>query len=180
MSVYLLPEDYFYLRQNICILKTNVDPADLRLRKFDTKNEREIIMIKTIDDKKENKNEKESFLEYMKDLLIIFFEFLKIGSVSFGGGLAIVRVYECEFVDKKKWLTKEELYDYYFLSQVTPNQLKDVMIELDKEYSGMFKLAIESFALLSLFVCLLERLFQFCMQFLNEQKQVLLGVTFYR
>ena len=42
ISIYLLQEDYIYLRQNICNLKTNVDPADLRLRKFDIKNEREI------------------------------------------------------------------------------------------------------------------------------------------
>ena len=42
ISIYLLQEDYTYLRQNICSLKTSVDPADLRLRKFDLKNEREI------------------------------------------------------------------------------------------------------------------------------------------
>ena len=42
ISIYLLEEDYFYLRQNICNLKTNVDPADLRLRKLESKNEREI------------------------------------------------------------------------------------------------------------------------------------------
>ena len=42
ISIYLLQEDYFYLRQNICVLKTSVDPADLRLRKLDIKNEREI------------------------------------------------------------------------------------------------------------------------------------------
>ena len=42
ISIYLLQEDYFYLRQNICSLKTSVDPADLRLRKLDIKNEREI------------------------------------------------------------------------------------------------------------------------------------------
>ena len=42
ISIYLLQEDYFHLRQNICSLKTSVDPADLRLRKLDIKNEREI------------------------------------------------------------------------------------------------------------------------------------------
>ena len=42
ISIYLLQEDYFYFRQNICVLKTSVDPADLRLRKLDIKNEREI------------------------------------------------------------------------------------------------------------------------------------------
>ena len=42
ISIYLLHEDYMYLRQNICSLKTSVDPADLRLRKLESKNEREI------------------------------------------------------------------------------------------------------------------------------------------
>ena len=42
ISIYLLQQDYNYLRQNICNLKTNVDPADLRLRKSDIKNDREI------------------------------------------------------------------------------------------------------------------------------------------
>ena len=42
ISIYLLEEDYFILRQKISNLKNNVDPADLRLRKLDLKNEREI------------------------------------------------------------------------------------------------------------------------------------------
>ena len=39
ISIYLLQEDYFYLRQNICVLKTSVDLADLRLIKINIKNE---------------------------------------------------------------------------------------------------------------------------------------------
>ena len=46
ISIYLLEEDYFILRQKICNIKNNVHPADLRLRKLDSKNEREIIIIK--------------------------------------------------------------------------------------------------------------------------------------
>ena len=42
ISIYLLQQDYNYLRQNICTLKTNADPADIRLRKSDSKNDREI------------------------------------------------------------------------------------------------------------------------------------------
>ena len=41
-SIYLLEEDYFTFRQKICKLKNDVDPADLRLRKLEWKNEREI------------------------------------------------------------------------------------------------------------------------------------------
>ena len=42
ISIYFLEEDYFILRQKISFLKNSVDPADLRLRKLDSKNEREI------------------------------------------------------------------------------------------------------------------------------------------
>ena len=42
MSMYILEEDYFIIRQKISNLKNSVDPADLRLRKFESKNEREI------------------------------------------------------------------------------------------------------------------------------------------
>jgi len=42
ISIYILEEDYFTFRQKISNLKNSVDPADLRLRKLDSKNEREI------------------------------------------------------------------------------------------------------------------------------------------
>ncbi len=42
VSIHLMNTDYSYIKQNICNLKTSIDPADVRLRKKDTKNEREI------------------------------------------------------------------------------------------------------------------------------------------
>ena len=65
--------------------------------------------------KKDNK-----IIKYLKECLEIFLVFFKTGFVAFGGGLAILKIYEDEFVNKRKWLTKDELFDYYTLSQITP------------------------------------------------------------
>jgi hypothetical protein len=42
LTIFLMPTDYNYVRNNICQLKTMVDPADLRLRKRDYKLDRDI------------------------------------------------------------------------------------------------------------------------------------------
>ena len=62
ISIYLLEEDYFTVRQKICNLKNSADPADLRLRKLDSKNEREI------------KHPFYYISNNMKDIVIIGFE----------------------------------------------------------------------------------------------------------
>jgi hypothetical protein len=42
LSIYLMPIDYQIIRNHICNLKTNIDPADVRLRKRESKNERDL------------------------------------------------------------------------------------------------------------------------------------------
>lgn len=42
LTIFLMPTDYNYVRNNICQLKTSVDPADLRLRKREYKIDRDI------------------------------------------------------------------------------------------------------------------------------------------
>ena len=56
----------------------------------------------------------------MKELWELFFTFLKIGSVSFGGGYAMLPILTREFVDKREWATDTELNDYFAIGQVTP------------------------------------------------------------
>mgnify|MGYP002852857602 CR=1 FL=1 len=58
--------------------------------------------------------------ETLKMLLKLYGVFFKIGSVTFGGGLAMLPILENEVVDKRKWATREQLTDYYAISQVTP------------------------------------------------------------
>ena len=39
----------------------------------------------------------------------LFGTFFKIGAFTFGGGYAMVALLEHEFVEEKRWLTREEL-----------------------------------------------------------------------
>lgn len=42
LTIFLMPTDYHYIRNTICYLKTKIDPADVRLRKREYKNERDL------------------------------------------------------------------------------------------------------------------------------------------
>ena len=56
----------------------------------------------------------------IKLLADLFFTFAKIGAVTFGGGYAMLMMFLSELVEKKKWITEEELTDYYVIAQCTP------------------------------------------------------------
>ncbi len=56
----------------------------------------------------------------MKELVNLFVTFAKIGSVTFGGGYAMLPVLQREFVEKRGWATDEELMDYFAIGQCTP------------------------------------------------------------
>ena len=56
----------------------------------------------------------------MKKLIDLFITFAKIGSVTFGGGYAMLPILQREIVENKKWGTDEELADYYAVGQCTP------------------------------------------------------------
>ncbi|MDO4500432.1 MAG: chromate transporter [Erysipelotrichaceae bacterium] len=52
--------------------------------------------------------------------LELFISFFKIGITTFGGGYAMLPIIEREIIEKRKWSTKEEILDYYAVSQCTP------------------------------------------------------------
>ncbi len=56
----------------------------------------------------------------MKELAELYFTFLRIGMVNFGGGYAMLPLLERELVDDRGWVTKEELLDYFAIGQCTP------------------------------------------------------------
>lgn len=56
----------------------------------------------------------------LKQLFELYFTFFKIGAVTFGGGYAMLPILERELAIKKKWVTSEDLLDYYAIAQVTP------------------------------------------------------------
>ncbi len=53
-------------------------------------------------------------------LLDIFFTFCRVGAFTFGGGLAMLPLFEREVIEKKGWITQEDILDIYAISQSLP------------------------------------------------------------
>ena len=53
-------------------------------------------------------------------LLEIYFIFLKIGFELLGGGYVIIPLLQKHLVDEKKWISKDELCNFYAISQSLP------------------------------------------------------------
>lgn len=57
----------------------------------------------------------------MKNMLLdLYLTFLKIGSLTVGGGYAMLPMMQGELVSYRQWITDEELLDYYAVGQSTP------------------------------------------------------------
>ena len=56
----------------------------------------------------------------MKELLDLYLAFLRIGAVNFGGGYAMLPLLEADLVNKRNWVTLEDLMDYFAIGQCTP------------------------------------------------------------
>ena len=56
----------------------------------------------------------------MKTLIDLFLSFFKIGLFTFGGGYAMLPMIQREIVEKREYVTEDEVMDYYALSQLTP------------------------------------------------------------
>jgi len=67
-----------------------------------------------------NKEEKRSFSAFLKELLVIYLNCAKVGLFTIGGGMAMLPMMQREFVDDKKWMTEEELIDFFAIGQSTP------------------------------------------------------------
>lgn len=55
--------------------------------------------------------------------IALFFTMMKIGLFTFGGGYAMIPLLEHEFVEKKRWLEKDEFYDILTVSETTPGPI---------------------------------------------------------
>lgn len=60
---------------------------------------------------------------FMKKYLSLFFTMLKIGLFTFGGGYAMIALLENEFIEKKKYMSKEEFLDMVAIAESTPGPI---------------------------------------------------------
>ena len=67
-----------------------------------------------------NKEEKGAQKKLLPKLIELFSAFFRTGIFTFGGGLAMMPMLQKELIEKKHWLTEEDLIDYYAIGQSTP------------------------------------------------------------
>ncbi len=56
-------------------------------------------------------------------LINLFFSFFKIGLLTFGGGYAMISVFEDEFCSKKQYITEPEFIEMIALAESTPGPI---------------------------------------------------------
>lgn len=58
-----------------------------------------------------------------KLLLTLFVTMFKIGLFTFGGGYAMIALLEDEFIEKKKWIARDEFLDMAAIAESTPGPI---------------------------------------------------------
>ncbi len=56
----------------------------------------------------------------MQKLLALFVSFFKVGILTFGGGYAMLPMLQREVVERREWITEEDILDCYAIGQCTP------------------------------------------------------------
>lgn len=56
----------------------------------------------------------------IRQLVDLFVSFFKIGLFTFGGGYAMLPMLQREIVEKHRWVTEDDVLDYYAIGQCTP------------------------------------------------------------
>ena len=59
----------------------------------------------------------------MNILIELFFTFAKIGLFTFGGGYAMISIIEEQCVERKKWITHEEMMNMTVIAESTPGPI---------------------------------------------------------
>lgn len=59
----------------------------------------------------------------LKTLWELFFTFFKIGAFTFGGGYAMISIIQKEAVEKKKWVSDEDILDVVAIAESTPGPI---------------------------------------------------------
>lgn len=71
-------------------------------------------------------------------LVDIFTVFFKMSAVTFGGGYAMLPILQREVVEKRKWMSHEQIIDYYAVSQGLPGIIAiNVSVFIGKDRRGV-------------------------------------------
>ena len=101
----------------------------------------------------------------VKSLETLFFTFFKIGLFTFGGGYAMIALLEEEFIQRRKWLDKDEFLDMTAIAESTPGP---VAIN-SATYLGYKLAGVPGAALATVAVCLPSFLIIYAISLFFEQ-----------
>lgn len=59
-------------------------------------------------------------MKKLQRLVIIFLLMFKIGAFTFGGGWSIIAQIQAEFVDRRGWMTEDQIADYMSFAKSFP------------------------------------------------------------
>lgn len=73
----------------------------------------------------------------MKELFEIFKVAFRVGIFTFGGGYAMLPILQRELVETRKWVSEEEILDYYAIGQCLPGVIMvNTMIFVGQKLKG--------------------------------------------
>ncbi len=86
----------------------------------------------------------------MAGLLELYTAFFRIGIFTFGGGMAMLPMLERELVEKRHWVTEDEILDYYAIGQCTPGVIAvNTATFVGKKLRGNAGAAVATFGMVS-------------------------------
>ena len=106
----------------------------------------------------------------MKELLALFGAFFRIGGLTFGGGLTMLPMLKYELVEKKQWVTEDEILDYYAVGQCTPGIIAvNVATFVGYKRKGIIGGIFSTLGMISPSLIIVSILAHFLNQFLSNQ-----------
>lgn len=87
------------------------------------------------------------FFPKMKRLLILAWDFLWISTVTLGGGMAMLPFMDREFVERRKWLTEDEMTDIVAVMQSLPGLIAvNMAVLVGYRVKGILGAVVAAFA----------------------------------
>ena len=106
----------------------------------------------------------------MKELLDLYAAFFRIGGLTFGGGLTMLPMLKYELVEKKNWVTEDDLLDYYAVGQCTPGIIAvNVATFVGYKKKGIMGGIFSTLGMISPSLIIVSILAMFLEQFMSNQ-----------
>jgi len=99
----------------------------------------------------------------------LFSVFLRISAITIGGGYVMLPMFKSEVVDLKKWISDEELIDYYALGQSVPGVIAvNTATLIGYRKRGVFGALISAFGMMLPSLIVIISIAAFLVQYLDN------------